>query len=69
MATSQDPSTSQSQSLNTEIPEKLVGNLKFIHINLNHCKANNESLKDYVISVNADVALLQDAYYKGPTSG
>lgn len=64
MVTSQDSSTPQCQSQITKIFNSSFGNLKFIHINLNHSKLASRGLKVYLVSVNMDVTLLQDAYFK-----
>lgn len=47
---------------NTEKQHPPFGHLKFIQINLNHCKAANEALKPFMTSNRIDIALLQDAY-------
>lgn len=39
-----------------------IENLKFIQVNLNHCKAANETLKNHLIENKIDIALLQDAH-------
>lgn len=62
MSSSQDPSTSQENSRPSKTPKIPFGKLKFVHINLNHCIAANETLKDFLANVDADVALLQDAH-------
>lgn len=40
----------------------LFGAIKIIQVNLNHCKAANEAIRDYIKTENIDIALLQDAY-------
>lgn len=47
------------------IPQKdhpPFGHLKILQVNLNHCRAANEALRDYMINHQIDVALLQDAH-------
>lgn len=62
MSSSQDPSTSHENTRPPKIPKNPFGKLKIVHINLNHCIAANETLKDFLANVDADVALLQGAH-------